>query len=68
MKRVIHGYFDILFLDEDMRITKGNRGSIVIMTRECGGDLNHNIKAMEEKIIWEIHPRWKSVEQPRGQS
>ena len=34
MKRVIHGYFDILFLDEDMRITKGNRGSIVITTRE----------------------------------
>lgn len=34
MNRVIYGYLDVLFLDEDLRITKGNRGSIVIMTRE----------------------------------
>lgn len=34
MKRVFHGYLDILFLDEDMRITIGNRGSIVITVKD----------------------------------
>ena len=34
MKRVFHGYLDILYLDEDMRITIGNRGSIVITVKE----------------------------------
>ena len=34
MKRVMHGYVDVLYLDEDMRITKGNHGSIVVTTRE----------------------------------
>lgn len=33
MKRVMHGYLDILFLDEEMRITRGNRGSVVIMEK-----------------------------------
>ena len=29
MKRSMHGYVDALYLDEDFRVTKGNRGSIV---------------------------------------
>ena len=33
MKRVMHGYLDCLFLDEEMRITRGNRGSVVIMEK-----------------------------------
>lgn len=33
MKRCPHGYFDILYVDEDMRITKGNRGTVVIVER-----------------------------------
>ena len=33
MKRVMHGYLDCLFLDEEMRITRGNRGSIVVMEK-----------------------------------
>jgi len=33
MKRCPHGYIDILYLDEDLRITRGNRGTIVIVER-----------------------------------
>ena len=33
MKRCPHGYVDVLYLDEDMRITKGNRGTVVILER-----------------------------------
>jgi len=33
MKRAPEGYLDVLFLDEDFRITRGNRGSVVIAER-----------------------------------
>lgn len=33
MTRSPKGWFDILYLDEDMRVTRGNRGSIVVVTR-----------------------------------
>jgi hypothetical protein len=33
MRRCPHGYVDIIYLDEDMRITRGNRGTIVIVER-----------------------------------
>ncbi|CAM9363153.1 unnamed protein product, partial [Heterosigma akashiwo] len=39
MKRAPHGYLDVLFLDETMRITKGNRGSIVVVER-VSDDIN----------------------------
>lgn len=34
MKRSPRGYLDVLYLDEDLRITRGNRGTIVIVQRE----------------------------------
>lgn len=33
MKRIMKGYLDIIYLDETMRITKGNRGSIIIVEK-----------------------------------
>ncbi|EOD18520.1 hypothetical protein EMIHUDRAFT_458921 [Emiliania huxleyi CCMP1516] len=36
MPRAPEGYLDILFLDEDLRVTRGNRGSIVIAERLPG--------------------------------
>uniref|UniRef100_A0A7S2MET0 Plastid lipid-associated protein/fibrillin conserved domain-containing protein n=1 Tax=Helicotheca tamesis TaxID=374047 RepID=A0A7S2MET0_9STRA len=33
MKRPMKGYVDVLYLDEDLRITRGNYGSIVIVER-----------------------------------
>jgi hypothetical protein len=33
MKRCPTGHFDLLYLDEDLRITKGNRGTIVVAER-----------------------------------
>lgn len=33
MKRPPKGFFDVLYLDDDMRITKGNRGTISILER-----------------------------------
>ncbi len=33
MKRTMHGYIDILYLDDDFRVTRGNRGSIVIVEK-----------------------------------
>jgi hypothetical protein len=33
MKRSPKGYFDILYLDEDIRITRGNRGTIIVVER-----------------------------------
>jgi PAP_fibrillin len=36
MKRCPHGYIDVLYLDEDMRITRGNRGTVVILERAPG--------------------------------
>jgi hypothetical protein len=32
-QRAFEGYFDILYLDEDIRITKGNRGTLVVVDR-----------------------------------
>jgi hypothetical protein len=34
MKRAPRGYYDVLYLDEEIRISRGNRGTIVIMRRE----------------------------------
>jgi len=34
MKRPPHGYTDILYLDDKLRVTRGNRGSIVAVVRE----------------------------------
>jgi len=34
MTKAPHGYTDILFMDEELRITKGNRGSIVVVDRD----------------------------------
>lgn len=34
MTRPAHGYTDILYIDDRLRVTKGNRGSIVVVTRE----------------------------------
>jgi len=34
MNRPPHGYTDILYLDDKLRVTRGNRGSIVAVTRE----------------------------------
>ena len=34
MKRVVHGFLDILYLDNDLRITRGTRGTVVIVERE----------------------------------
>jgi len=33
MTKAPKGYLDVLFLDEDLRITRGNRGTIVVATR-----------------------------------
>lgn len=33
MKRAPKGYIDILYIDEDLRITRGNRGSIVVVRK-----------------------------------
>lgn len=33
IKRAPVGYLDVLYLDEDLRITKGNRGTIVVVER-----------------------------------
>lgn len=33
MKRSPRGYLDILYLDEDVRITRGNRGTIIVVER-----------------------------------
>jgi hypothetical protein len=33
MKRPPKGFFDVLYLDDDMRITKGNRGTITVLER-----------------------------------
>ena len=33
MKRAPKGYIDILYIDENLRITRGNRGSIVVVRR-----------------------------------
>ena len=33
MKRSPVGYLDVLYLDEDLRITKGNRGTVVVVER-----------------------------------
>mmetsp|Transcript_28135 Transcript_28135/g.59212 ORF Transcript_28135/g.59212 Transcript_28135/m.59212 type:complete len:329 (+) Transcript_28135:96-1082(+) len=33
MKRPPKGFFDVLYLDDDMRITKGNRGTISVLER-----------------------------------
>ncbi|CAJ1932408.1 unnamed protein product [Cylindrotheca closterium] len=33
--KAFRGHIDVLYLDEEMRITKGNRGTIVIMERIC---------------------------------
>lgn len=34
MTKAPHGYTDILFMDEELRITKGNRGTIVVVDRD----------------------------------
>lgn len=33
MKRSPRGYLDVLYLDEDIRITRGNRGTIIVVER-----------------------------------
>ena len=33
MKRSPRGYWDVLYLDEDIRITRGNRGTIIVVER-----------------------------------
>ena len=33
MKRSPVGYLDVLYLDNDLRITKGNRGTVVVVER-----------------------------------
>jgi len=33
MTKAPHGHSDVLYLDDDLRITKGNKGSIVVATR-----------------------------------
>jgi len=33
MKRVMKGYLDILYLDESFRVTRGNRGSVVVVEK-----------------------------------
>ena len=48
MKRVMHGYVDVLYLDEDMRITKGNHGSIVVTTREGNTFLNKEMVILQK--------------------
>jgi hypothetical protein len=35
MKRSPVGYLDVLYLDEDLRITKGNRGTLVVVERSA---------------------------------
>ena len=38
MRRAPQGYFDVLFLDDEIRVTRGNRGSLVVVERfECHG-------------------------------
>jgi hypothetical protein len=34
MKRCPHGYIDVLYVDEDLRITRGNRGTVVVVARD----------------------------------
>jgi len=33
MKRCPHGYIDVVYLDDDLRVTRGNRGTIVVVER-----------------------------------
>eukprot|EP00529_Nitzschia_sp_RCC80_P023806 CAMPEP_0113453730 /NCGR_PEP_ID=MMETSP0014_2-20120614/7503_1 /TAXON_ID=2857 /ORGANISM="Nitzschia sp." /LENGTH=462 /DNA_ID=CAMNT_0000345123 /DNA_START=80 /DNA_END=1468 /DNA_ORIENTATION=+ /assembly_acc=CAM_ASM_000159 len=42
MKRSPTGHFDVLYLDEDIRITKGNRGTVVVVERCRGGGATAN--------------------------
>lgn len=37
MRRAPQGYFDVLFLDDEIRVTRGNRGSLVVVERLAGG-------------------------------
>ncbi|KAL3929821.1 MAG: hypothetical protein SGBAC_012041, partial [Bacillariaceae sp.] len=37
-KKSFRGHIDVLYLDEEMRITKGNRGTLVVMERICKSD------------------------------
>ena len=32
-KRELHGHFDVLYIDKEIRITRGNRGTIVVLDR-----------------------------------
>lgn len=36
MAKAPHGYTDILFMDDELRITKGNRGTVVVVDRPAG--------------------------------
>ncbi|KAL3937801.1 MAG: hypothetical protein SGBAC_007166 [Bacillariaceae sp.] len=38
-KKSFRGHIDVLYQDEEMRITKGNRGTLVVMERMCKSDL-----------------------------
>jgi len=35
MKRVVQGHLDILYMDEDLRITKGNRGTVIVVVKDA---------------------------------
>uniref|UniRef100_A0A7S2QCR7 Plastid lipid-associated protein/fibrillin conserved domain-containing protein n=1 Tax=Zooxanthella nutricula TaxID=1333877 RepID=A0A7S2QCR7_9DINO len=34
MTRPPHGHTDILYIDDKLRVTRGNRGSVVVVTRD----------------------------------
>lgn len=42
MKRAPTGHFDVLYLDDDIRITKGNRGTLVVVERSPMTDRAHH--------------------------
>lgn len=41
-KKPMPGYFDILYLDDDLRITRGNRGTVVANVRDQKSKIWHN--------------------------